>query len=78
MNAIWMTTDSIFANMITFLVIIAAYIIFIGLMFCLFCIKKIKEKVKQILKEQLQAFKYNGLIRAITISYLKITIGLSA
>jgi hypothetical protein len=51
MNAIGMTTDSILANMITFIVLLAAYILFIVLLICLFCIKRIKDKVKKILND---------------------------
>jgi hypothetical protein len=72
-----MNSTSMLDNLMPYLFILGIFVAILIFALILYMIPCIKQKIYAILKEQYAVFKWNGLLLSITVSFLKICLGLS-
>ena len=72
-----MTSTSILDNMMTYIFIIGLLVIILMLISLLFIFPCIRQKIIDFFKDKIKKLKWNGVLRGITVSYLKLSLGLS-
>ncbi len=72
-----MTSTSMIDNMMTYIFIFGLIVLLLILISLLFIFPCIREKIIGFLKDKMIKLKWNGILRAITVSYLKLSLGVS-
>lgn len=72
-----MTSCNILDNMMTYLFIMGIFVAFLIILSIFLIIPCIREKIYKFIVDKFKKMKWNGLLRGVTVSYLKLCLGLS-
>jgi hypothetical protein len=72
-----MTSTSMLDNMMTYIFIFGIFVLLLILISILYVFPCVRQKILDFLNGKIKQLKWNGILRAITVSYLKLSSGLS-
>jgi hypothetical protein len=72
-----MTSISLLENIMVYILIFALFILAIGIISIFYIFPCLREKIAIIIMENYNNMKWNGVLRSISISFLKLCVGLS-
>lgn len=72
-----MTSSNILDNMMTYLFMLGLAVAFLIILSMFFIFPCLRQKIQQFITDKIKKLKWNGLMRGLTVSYLKLCVGLS-
>lgn len=72
-----MTSSNILDNMMTYLFMLGLAVAFLIILSMFLLFPCLRQKIQQFITDKIKKFKWNGLMRGLTVSYLKLCVGLS-
>ena len=72
-----MTSSNILDNMMTYLFMLGLAVAFLIILSMFLIFPCLRQKIQQFITDKIKKLKWNGLMRGLTVSYLKLCVGLS-
>ena len=72
-----MTSSNILDNMMTYLFMLGLAVAFMIILSMFLIFPCLRQKIQQFITDKIKKLKWNGLMRGLTVSYLKLCVGLS-
>ena len=72
-----MTSSNILDNMMTYLFMLGIAVAFLIILSMFLIFPCLRQKIQQFITDKIKKLKWNGFMRGVTVSYLKLCVGLS-
>ena len=72
-----MTSSNMLDNMMTYLFMLGLAVAFMIILSMFLIFPCLRQKIQQFITDKIKKLKWNGLMRGLTVSYLKLCVGLS-